>query len=424
MNKKNALGRDFKKLVIANCINRFGDSIDAIALTWLVYAITGSAFWSALYYACNQLPSVLIQPFAGAIVEKHSKRTTMIATDVLRGIAVGLLALIHVTGKMHPFITIIFTLVVSSVEAFRVPAGNAFITLVVNDEQYENAISKNTSFSTVSSLIGTAAAGSIIAMLGTTAAIITDAITFFLSAILISFTTVSGSQVTGKEKNTVREQIKEYCDLFMDGIKYAKTSTVVTGLIIMVLLFNGMLAPINTLLAPLVSGYYGFGSTTFSAFSIAISVGMAISGFTFVPLAEKINSPKKMMSLCAILLGVEYFILIFIKSIILNKTFMQIAIVLLGGMVGYIVTANTTMLTVDFMRKVAKTHIARIAALYNSIASSSIPIMAFLVGIIGEFTSLPVLFVGFGFTCMIIGVLMMVIGKQNDSNYCSIAQDD
>ena len=421
--KKNRLGKDFKILVIANCINRFGDSIDAIALTWLVYAITGSAFWSALYYACNQLPSVLIQPFAGAIVEKHSKRNTMIITDILRGIAVGFLALIYRTGIMHPFITIIFTLIVSSVEAFRVPAGNAFVTLVVKDEQYENAISKNTSFSTVSSLIGTAAAGTMITLLGTTAAIVTDAITFILSAVLISFTTTEISQVNSKTDNTVRKQVKEYCDLFVDGIKYARTSTVITGLITLVLLFNGMLAPINSLLAPLVSGYYGFGSVSFSAFSIAVSVGMAIAGFTFVPLAEKIRSPRKMMSICAILLGVVYSIMIFIKTINYDKSFMQITFVLLGGLVGYIVTANTTMLTVDFMRKVAKTHIARIAALYNSIATSSIPIMAFFIGIIGEVASIPTLFIAFSFICICIGMFMIVTNRQSGSSYCSVSQD-
>lgn len=57
------LGRNFWKLVTANCINRFGDAVDTIALTWLVYSLTGSALWSVFFYASNQLPSVVIQPF-------------------------------------------------------------------------------------------------------------------------------------------------------------------------------------------------------------------------------------------------------------------------------------------------------------------------------------------------------------------------
>ncbi len=68
------LGSNFKKLIIANSINRFGDSVETLALTWLVYTVTNSAFWSAFYFMCNQLPSVLVQPFAGAIVETLSKK--------------------------------------------------------------------------------------------------------------------------------------------------------------------------------------------------------------------------------------------------------------------------------------------------------------------------------------------------------------
>ena len=48
--------KEYMKIIVANLINRFGDSIDQIAVTWLVYAATGSAAWTTLIYALNQLP--------------------------------------------------------------------------------------------------------------------------------------------------------------------------------------------------------------------------------------------------------------------------------------------------------------------------------------------------------------------------------
>ena len=39
---------EYMKIMIAALINRFGDSIDAIASTWIVYEITGNAAWSAI----------------------------------------------------------------------------------------------------------------------------------------------------------------------------------------------------------------------------------------------------------------------------------------------------------------------------------------------------------------------------------------
>ncbi|WP_026511282.1 hypothetical protein [Butyrivibrio sp. LC3010] len=61
---------DYRKLILSNVVNRFGDSIDSIAFTWIVYQITHSAAWSAIVFGVNFLPNVVVQPFAGAIVEK------------------------------------------------------------------------------------------------------------------------------------------------------------------------------------------------------------------------------------------------------------------------------------------------------------------------------------------------------------------
>ena len=412
---KSNLGKNYQKLVTANCINRFGDAIDAIALTWLVYAVTGSAFWSAVYYACNQLPSVLIQPFAGAIVETRNKRHVMVLTDIMRGFAVVILAVLYQFNAIHPFVTIIFTLFVSTVEAFRVPAGNAFITIIVEDNQYDVAISKNTSFTTISSLLGTAAAGMIIALLGTTTAIIIDAITFFLSAVLLASTKTAEKQSLKEASLTLAEQLKHYGAMFVDGLNYAKESTVIKGLIVLVLIFNGMLAPINSLLAPLISGYYGFGSGALSAFSVALSIGMSIAGFTFVPLADKVKSPKRMLSIGALLLGGVYMLLVSAKYISAKSYFLLVILVLAGAAIGYIVAANTTMLTVNFMSKVAKTHIARIAALYNSVSSASIPALAFIFGIATKYTSTAAIFSFSAVFCLIAGLIMFFPKRQRSN---------
>ena len=68
--------KEFLKLAIATGINRFGDSIDALALTWLVYAITGNAMYSAFNFGINYLPTIFLTPFMGAFIEKRNKKRT------------------------------------------------------------------------------------------------------------------------------------------------------------------------------------------------------------------------------------------------------------------------------------------------------------------------------------------------------------
>ena len=66
---------EYMKIMIAALINRFGDSIDALASTWIVYEITGNAAWSAIIYGVNRIPSIIITPLAGAWVEGQKKKT-------------------------------------------------------------------------------------------------------------------------------------------------------------------------------------------------------------------------------------------------------------------------------------------------------------------------------------------------------------
>ncbi|MDE5598610.1 MAG: MFS transporter, partial [Lachnospiraceae bacterium] len=151
--------KEYLKIILANLINRFGDSVDAIAFTWLVYAITGNASWSALIFAVNQLPSVLLQPFAGALVEGMNKKKLMVLTDIIRGITTTLLVVLYLSGHLNPWIMFLFTLINSSVEAFRLPASLAVVPRILDKEYYTYGNSLNSTLSTIVQLIGLGLAG-------------------------------------------------------------------------------------------------------------------------------------------------------------------------------------------------------------------------------------------------------------------------
>lgn len=82
--------KEYMKMMVAALINRFGDSIDAIASTWIVYELTGSAVWSAVIFGVNKVPSVFVTPLAGAWVEGRNKKVIIdyygFDQGILRGI--------------------------------------------------------------------------------------------------------------------------------------------------------------------------------------------------------------------------------------------------------------------------------------------------------------------------------------------------
>ena len=54
--------KQYMKMILAQLINRFGDSIDAIAFSWIIYEITNNAMWSAIIFGINKLPSTSYHP--------------------------------------------------------------------------------------------------------------------------------------------------------------------------------------------------------------------------------------------------------------------------------------------------------------------------------------------------------------------------
>lgn len=64
----------FLKMVAANVVSRFGDSLDAIAFSWIMYQVTGSASLIAFILALNYLPNIFLMPFSGVLVDRFSKK--------------------------------------------------------------------------------------------------------------------------------------------------------------------------------------------------------------------------------------------------------------------------------------------------------------------------------------------------------------
>ena len=50
--------KEYLKIIAANVVSRFGDSIDAIAFSWMMYQVTGSASMMALIFGLNYIPTM------------------------------------------------------------------------------------------------------------------------------------------------------------------------------------------------------------------------------------------------------------------------------------------------------------------------------------------------------------------------------
>ena len=380
--------REYRKLIFATVINRFGDSVDAIAFTWLVYQITHSAAWSAIIFALNTLPNVVVQPFAGAIVEKMDKKHVIVATHLLRAVIITSFALLYRAGLVNALVMAIFTLLITTVESFNLPATSAFTMQVVKKEHMTCGMSLNSMLSSAASLAGTGAAGVIIATAGVTTAMMIDVVTFGVAAVLISAMKAGrvaiteaaqneASKTTSEAGETENKKEQSKIEFFLDGFRYVANSRVICNYGLLAVALNFMLIPINALQAPIASEIFKMGGEILSIAGAFAAIG-GIAGSALVPVLSQKLSPLKMIMLGTATLGAGmlgiacggFFVgnsIACYVDVAASFFIMMVAASTIGG------TIN-----IQFMKNADPKYIARAAAVMGACGTACMPVGSIL----------------------------------------------
>ena len=419
----------YRKLIVSNVVNRFGDSVDAIAFTWLVYAVTGSASWSALIFALNQIPTVVLQPFAGALVERMNKKRIMVSADMIRGIVIVAVAYIYMsTGNVSPWLLAGMTLVISSVEAFSIPAGTAFVPMILEKKYYNHGLSLSATISRVMVLVGMACAGVIIAAGGIDAAMFVDAATFFISSFIIMSIRVNEDSERLKDKSETK--LTAYFDDLKEGFKYVVDRRVIMNFCLLAMAVNAFLVPINSLQSPMVVEIYGQGSNLLSAFGIAFIIGSAIGSIATPKLMGRFKV-RSLVVFFGIVMGTMYGVTTLGTYTRGNVVAAYALCMFCSGIMGISVSIISQIFSIQFLNCVETEYIARASSILNASSSAATPIASGIVSVIAGFMPVSVLFKISAVVCVLIFMIMGITrvrlsndaGEDSieDSNECYIA---
>lgn len=406
--------KEFCKLILAGLINRFGDSVDAIAFTWLVYEVTGSASWSAIIFALNKVPTILLQPFAGAAVERRSKKKLVILSDLARGAAVLALALSYVAGAVNPWLLAVFTLFISSVEAFGQPAATALIPQILEKKYFSFGMSLNSIVSTVFELLGTASAGVIIGVFGIQAAIIIDAVTFFVSALLKCTLRVKEKLQMNKTENGAMQYFKD----LKEGILYLGKKPVIRNLCLMALFVNAMLVPINSFQAPIVSEVLGQGSELLSVMGVVEALAMGLGAVIYPYIAAKWRA-RGFLCTSGILLAVSCAVLV-AGNLFQEHTaavYVVTSIACFGMALGACMASSIT--AVEFMKAVEENYLARESALLNAGAVAAMPVTSFFMSFLVKYISVKEIILACSVVCgmIFLGIWLFKVPVEEEKEY-------
>ncbi len=405
-----------RRLITSNLINRFGDSVDAIAFTWLVYQITGSAAWSALIFGLNQLPSIFVQPLAGPFVEGKNKKRIVIFTDILRGLIIAAFVALYYMKLVTPILMAAFTMLITTVESFNLPASSAFVPELIDEEHFVTASSFNMTVSKIFELIGMASGGVIISMFGVGAAMLIDASTFIIGALIIATIEYKGCVLKNKEIVS-----QNYKTKLTEGVKYLFKNKAVLYFCFLCVLINFVLAPLNSFMAPISSEVYGMDSNFMSFCMILLSGATILASLIMPKVIERFSFDALAVSAGSVL-GITCVLFSFggvVKANVIGAYIWGgICFVLFGLSSGIL----TSCLSVTLVKAVDKDYLARIGAVFNSIAVASMPVATFIVSILAVSLSVARILCIFGAAGTLL--FMSLFFFQNQKQTTGVIEDE
>lgn len=399
--KELKFNRPFMLLLAAKVISRFGDSIDSIAYSWMVYLLTGSKVLMGTLFAINFIPGILFSIFTGVFVDRWNPRIIIMIADMSRGTMVIVTGLLYWSGLLQPWHLFLFTCINSTFESFASPAEMSLVPRILPKALLLSGNSLSSSAGRIAELAGLATAGALIGLIGVSGAIILDGLTFIVSAILIVCIAIpSEPSTTSSPSNT---QPTSYFQQFKEGFTFIASHRLLLIIMFVAVFVNFCLAPFNVLNTVYVKELLHAGPIGLSILGIALMTGMVASGLW---VSVKGSSYRKsILIVCGfILLGINY-ALLFVPVAFPTYPLYSAALFSFGmGLAAPLVSTPTA---TYLMEVTPKEMLGRVGSLFNVVCTCAMPVGSLLAGIVAELIPVHIIYLILGGFLMIPAVFLV-----------------
>ena len=175
--------REFRLLWSGMCISLLGDGAFIVALAWQVYALSNTATAMSLVGIAMTVPTIVFLLVGGVASDRFDRRRIMLCADLVRGVAVGLLALLSISGALELWHIALLVVFYGSGAAFFAPAFDAIVPELLPAERLGQANALDQVVRPIAlRLGGPALGGVVVGAFGPGTAFALDAATFFVSA--------------------------------------------------------------------------------------------------------------------------------------------------------------------------------------------------------------------------------------------------
>lgn len=294
---------NFRLHVIGQAISLLGTWMQRIAISWLVYQLTGSVFWLGFVSFISLLPSLVLSPFIGAFVDRHKKYKLVFITQIGLMIQAGLLALLVYFKAESVLYLSILGFIQGVINAFDVLGRQSLLVSLVDDRKdLPNAIALNSSIFNAARMVGPAIGGILLSTYGELACFTLNFISFIPVIICLMLMNVQ-EKVLIIPNESAFEGLKQ-------GFNYLRRSPHIMSLIVIMTFSSLLVIPYTSLLPAVARELFNGDERTFSWFESAAGLGAMIGAINMARLKTGDNLRYRVL-FSALVMGISLVLLAF-----------------------------------------------------------------------------------------------------------------
>jgi MFS family permease len=346
-------------LLGAQAVSLVGTRVSMIALPWFVLVTTGSAARTGLVLFCEMTPYVVAKALGGPLVDRTGPRRVSVVADVLSAVLVGAIPLAHAVGVLRFWVLL---LLVAAVGLARGPGDSAKTTLVPDVAgaarvPMERVTGSSQTIERLASTIGPMAGGFLIAATGPLTALVVDAVSFGLAAVIIAGTAPGWHEP---------EAVEGYLRRLRTGLDFLRRDGLLPLIAIMVSVTNLLDAALIGVLVPVWARETGAGPAAIGLLATALSAPAILGSTVATVIAHRL--PRRLAYLVSFLVaGAPRFVVLALAV----PLWAAIAVWAVAGLgAGFI----NPILGAVIIERIPRPLLGRVSALAGSLAWAGIPL--------------------------------------------------
>ena len=368
--------RNFRLFTFGQSVSLIGTWMQQVAIGWLVYRLTGSAFLLGLLGFVSQVPNFLLAPIAGVLADRFDKRRIVILTQVVMMAQAFVLAALVLTDRVTVGWVLVLMGMLGAASGFDIPARQSFLVDMVGDrDDLPNAIALNSSVFNAARLVGPALAGIVIAAVGEGICILINAVSYVAVLAALLAIRVPSHPPRGRQTAMIEG--------LTEGFRYAYEFRPMRSILLLVAFVSLAAVPFSVLLPVVATTVLGGGAQTLGFLMAATGFG-ALAGALYLATRSTVRGLGRIMAVAALAFGAAL-----IGVSVSRVLWLSLACLVLAGfgMMVQMASSNTVLQTlVDDDKR------GRIMSLYSMAFTGVSPLGSLLLGSLAAAFGVPFAF--------------------------------